>query len=260
MPPATQAQPPTPSPQEPGLPAASTAPRHKRLEPYLTLTSVFDTNIDHAQDGVDSMGGVLGAGVYYRNNPADPTFQVNAEVAGHSYTNSTRWDRFSQKLNAAYDHDLPGRWSFDTTGEISWKGSSEDREISDQYAVIPRIAYRLSSQARLRVYGALRARRYEDDRDRNAFNRYVGLEFAERAAADRRWEVDLRYEVNETEGPRQHYVRWTFGTAYSFVVAQTNRVELEVRYRMQRYPFRLVDVDDTDVQRRVRRTRAPRSD
>jgi len=239
------------SPQ-PTLVAPPTASA-KRLQPYVSVTSVFDTNIDHDKRDVDAIGGVLGAGIYYRNNAADPDFEVNAEVAGHSYSNSSRWDRLSQKVNASYERDLPGRWSFDTTGEISLKGSSEDRELSDQYVVIPRIAYRLSSQTRARVYGALRARRYDDDPGRNAFNRYVGVEFIERVATNRRWEVDLRYEVNDTDNARQHYQRWTFGTAYTFVVAGTDRVDVEVRYRMQRYPFRLVDVDDTDVQRRDQR-------
>ncbi len=245
-PPVTQGQPATP-------PATPPEPPKKRLEPHVSLTTVFDTNIDHNRRDVDSLGAVLGAGIFYRNDPVDPTIEVNAEVAGHSYTNSERWDRFSQKVNASWEHDLPGRWSFDTTGEISLEGSTEDREISDQYLIEPRIAYRISSQTRARVYGALRARRYDEDPDRNAFNRYVGVEFMERAAGNRRWEADLRYEVNETESPRQHYVRWTFGTGYSFRMGEGDRVELEVRYRMQRYPIRLVEVDDIDVQRRDHR-------
>jgi hypothetical protein len=254
-PPATQGRTSTSTPlgQESEPPRRPIGPARKRLEPYLSLTSVFDTNIDHDTRDVDSAGGVLGAGIVYRNSPVDPTVEINAEVAGHSYTNSSRWDRFSQKLNASWEYDLPGRWRFDTTGEISLKGSTEDRELSDQYVIIPRVAYRITSQTRVRVYGALRARRYDDDRDRNAFNRYVGVEFTERAAPDRRWEADLRYEVNETESPRQHYVRWTFGTEYSFLVADADRVNVEARYRMQRYPFRLVEVDDTDVQRRDHR-------
>ena len=112
----------------------------------------------------------------------------------------------------------------------------------------PGIPLRIAPFAR-----ALQARRYDEDPGRNAFNRYVGVEFIERVATNRLWEVDLRYEVNETESPRQHYVRWTFGTGYSFVVARADRAEVEVRYRMQRYPFRLVDVDDLDVQRRDHR-------
>jgi hypothetical protein len=243
----------TPLEQQPELPRPPIGPARKRLEPYLSLTSVSDTNIDHNTLGVNSAGGVLGVGVVYRNNPLDPTVEVNAEVAGHSYTNTSRWDRFSQKLDASWEHDLPGRWRFDTGGEISLKGSSEDRELSDQYVIIPRIAYRITSQTRVRMYGALRARRYDEDRDRNAFNRYIGVEFTERARPDRRWEVDLRYEVNETESSRQHYVRWTFGTGYSFLVADADRVDVEARYRMQRYPFRLVEVDDVDVERRDHR-------
>ncbi len=253
LPPPVPIQPP-PAPAKPGPPPAPEATRAaKRWEPYVAFASAFDTNIDHNKEDVDSVGAALGIGVNYRNDPRDPVFELNAEVAGHSYTNTSRWDRFSQKLNASYEIDLPGRWGFDTTGEISLKGSSEDREISNQYVVIPRLAYRITSQTRVRVYAAARARRYEEDPGRNAFNRYVGVEFTERAAPNRRWDVDLRYEVNATEASRQHYVRWTFGTGYEFVLPGSNRLEIEAKYRMQRYPYRLVDVDDTPTQRRDHR-------
>lgn len=249
---ALRAQSPTPPPrpEQPSPPSASAV---RRWQPYVAFTSAFDTNIDHNKEDVDSLGGALGIGVNYRNDPRDPVFELNAEVAGHSYTNTSRWDRFGQKLTASYDLDLPGRWSFDTSGEISLKGSSEDREISNQYVVIPRIAYRLTSQTRVRVYAAARARRYDESADRNAFNRYAGIEFTERAASNRRWDVGLRYEVNATEGRRQHYVRWTFGTGYEFAVPGDHHLEIEAKYRMQRYPYRFVDVDDTPQQRRDHR-------
>lgn len=243
----------SPLPQAPHPPATPAEPQKKRVEPYVSVTSVLDTNIDHDKRDANAIGGIIGAGIRYLNNPVDPTFELNGEIAGHSYSNSSRWDRFSQKLLAAWEHDLPGRWSFDATGEVSLKGSTEDREISNQYVVSPRLAFRISPQTRVRVYSALRARRYADDPDRNAFNRYVGVEFTERASADRRWDADVRYEVNGTESPRQYYVRWTFGTTYSFLLSDADRVEVEMRVRMQRYPFRLVDVDDTDVQRRDHR-------
>ena len=250
-PPVPPAQPPGQSPREPQPPSLPTDAR-KRFEPYVAISSGFDSNVEHDTDDTDSVGGVLAGGFIFWNNPVDPTFELNAEVAGHQWSNSNQWDRLSQKVTASYEHDLPGRWSFDTTGELSFKGSSEDREISDQYVVIPRVAYRLSSQDRIRAYAGLRARRYDDDPGRNAFNRYVGVEFTERATPGRRIELDLRYEVNETENPRNHYNRWTFGVGYELPVG-TERIEAEVRYRMQYYPFREVEVDDEDVNRRDHR-------
>lgn len=251
--PPVQTPPRLPAPTQPEPPKPSSQPAPKRFQPYVSVTSVFDTNIDHNDDDVDSLGGLLGVGLRYRNNNEDRALEITGEAAGHSYTNTSRWDRFSQKLMANYDHDLPGRWSVDTTGEISLKGSSEDRELSDQYLIEPRLAYRISSQTRVRVYAAVRARRYDDNLDRNAFNRYVGVEFTERPAENRRWDVGLRYEVNETRGPRNHYVRWTLGTGYSFVVPHDNRLDVEVRYRTQRYPFRFIEVEEDDVPRRDHR-------
>ena len=251
-PPVPTTQPPGQSPREPIPPATASERAGKRFEPYVALASGFDTNLDHDGAGTDSVGGILAGGFFFRNNPSDPTFQLNGEVAAHQWMHSSRWDRFSQKVTASFDRDLPGRWSFDTTGELSRKGSSEDREISDQYVVIPRVAYRLTSQNRLRAYVGLRARRYDEDPDRNAFNRYVGIEFTERAAPDRRMELDVRYEVNEAQSQRQHYNRWTFGIGYALPVG-ADRIEAEVRYRMQHYPFREVEVDDQDVNRRDHR-------
>src|SRR5207247_7304395 len=139
-------------------------------------------------------------------------------------------------------------------GEGSIKGSTEDRELSNQLALAPQLEFRFTSALRLRAFGAWRVRRYEDTPDRNAVNRYGGLELVGRPRSGARWDAGGRYELNAAESDRQRYLRWTWFGALTRPVTAHDRLELEMRYRRQRYPYRLVDVSHgPDVPRRDRR-------
>jgi len=227
-------------------PAASSRP----LSVFVTATSGADTNIDHDINNLFAYGLALGTGARYQNQPVDPSLQVDYQIAVHRYARSDRWDRLSQQLRAVFERELEGPWEIHAIGEISLKGTSEDRELSDQYVITPRLQYRIDQWRRLRPYATLRLRRYDDDIGRNATNRYVGIEFTQRSGLGDQWDLDLRLERNAARDPRQTYVRWTFSTDYMTPVTPRDRLELEVKLRQQRYTYRLVEVDDRDVPRR----------
>ncbi|MBK5296441.1 MAG: hypothetical protein JJE40_04720 [Vicinamibacteria bacterium] len=228
-------------PVRPAPPASSAAQPPSRFTPFTLASTAFDTNINHNQEDLDAYGMTLGAGVLFRNDPRKPTLELQYQAGFHRYANTNQWDRLSHFARAAWERRLSRRVAFEAVGEGSIKGSTEDRELSNQLSLSPRIEYRITSAWRVRAFGAWRLKRYPDGADRNATNRYGGLELARRGPGIR-WSTGGRYEVNAAESSRQRYLRWTWFGDLSTPIGRWNRLEVEMRYRRQRYPFRLVDV------------------
>lgn len=223
-------------------------PAARPLTIFTTASNVFDTNVnDDEDDGIRSIGVVLGSGAQFRDDPIDPTVDVTYEIGLHRYTQSDRWDRLSHQVRAAIDNDLSGPWSLETVGEITLKGTSDDRELSDQFVINPRLNYRFGGRHRLRTYAVLRLRRYDEDTDRNATNRYVGAEVALRAARGDRWRFGGRLEGNDAVGPRNDYARYTYYAEYTAPVSPRDQIEAEIRTRRQHYSARTVLLDGERV-------------
>lgn len=230
------------------------APTGSRLVPFAVATTAFDSNINHARDDIDAYGAAVGGGLIFRNNPAKPHLEVQYEAGLHRYANTDRWNRLSQRVRAQWSARLSKRFELETVGEASLKGSTEDRELSNQFVVSPRLEFRLTPAFRVRGYGAARLKRYDDDAARNAFNRYGGAELAGRFRGGTRWSAGGRYEWNGAESRRQQYARWTCYADYERPVGPNDRLEFETRFRVSHYPYRLVEVEDGDEElRRDRR-------
>ena len=119
---------------------------------------------------------MLASGVRFAGD--DLTFSY--EAAGHSYTNTNRWNRVSHMIAASFETDLFGDWELETTGSAGFKGSSEDRDIVDQdFEISPMMSYEFTRQRRLRLCTVHRLKRYNDAPLTNAFKNYVGAEFRE---------------------------------------------------------------------------------
>jgi hypothetical protein len=225
--------------------------RATRIIPFTSFTTAFDSNVNRDTDDLDSLGAVAGLGVTFKDNPLRPTFEVQYEAGFHQYSNTNRWDRVSHQLRAAWERRLTRRFYFEQVGEVTIKGSTEDHELSNQGTLSPRLEYRFVRWLRLRAIGAWRVKRYDDTPDRNAFNRYAGLELIGRHASGLRWTVGARAELNATVSPRQRYERRTWYIEFSTPLTKRDRIELASTYRRQRYPYRLVDVaHGPDVLRR----------
>lgn len=225
--------------------------RPSRVIPFTSVTTAFDSNVNRDTDDLDSLGAVAGLGVIFKNNPLRPTLEVKYEAGFHQYSNTNRWDRVSHHLRTAWDRRLTRRLYFEQVGEVAIKGSTEDHELSNQGMLSPRLEYRFVRWLRLRAEGAWRVKRYDDTPDRNAFNRYGGLELAGRHASGLRWTIGARAELNATVSQRQRYERRTWYIEFATPLTKRDRIEFGVAHRHQRYPYRFVDVPQgPDVLRR----------
>lgn len=225
---------------------------------YLTLSGIFDSNINHDEDDINDYGAVAGAGVYFRNRSERPNFEFNYEIGRHEYKNTDRWDRTSHNIRVRSENRLREKWVSDTEGEISIKGSTEDRELADRYSISQFFQYRLTRENRFNFGGAYRIKRYSDDPRRNAANPYLEGGYERRFTGNRKLEFSYRYEENRArDESRYSYIRWTYGAEFETPLFKGGRLQVEARYRPQKYA-RIIEIElpngkDIEVTRRDRR-------
>jgi hypothetical protein len=231
----------------------SSVPR--RIWFTMSVSSVFDSNIEDDETGLNSFGLVPSVGVHFQDNPEKPSFEADYEVALHRYTNSSKYDRVSHNLTASYRRQLTRRLQSRTTGEISLKGSSEDRDVNNQYVLEQQLQYRFNPAHRLRLFGAYRVKRYPlEDVGKNAVDPYFGARFDQKLRGGRGWEILYRYDKNRSQDPKDRYVRWTYGAQFKTPVFGERRdmLTLDLRYAPRLYA-RQIKVDDVRVPRRDQR-------
>ena len=225
----------------------------RRLWFTATLATVFDTNIDHDPQGVSSFGLVPSLGVHFQNSVEKPSFEIEYEIAAHNYTNSDEWDRVSHNLAMSYRKHLFGGWSTRTEGELTLKGSSEDRELNNQYILSQQLEYRLNANSRLQLVAAYRVKRDPHDSGSNAIDPYAGVRFIQKLAGERRWVLSYRYDKNRSWDLKNRYVRWAYETEFSTpIVNHRNRLSFDLTYKPRLYG-RTVKVDGERVPRRDER-------
>lgn len=241
---------------QPGVPAevhkslAETETWRRRLWFSATLATSFDTNIDHDPQGVRSFGLVPSLAVHFQNSVEKPSFEIEYEIGAHSYTNSKEWDRVSQNLVISYRKQLFGGWSTRTESEITLKGSSEDRELNNQYVLRQQLEYRINENSRLQLVGAYRVKRDPIDSGNNAIDPYAGVRFIQRLAGDKRWALSYRYDKNRSLDPKNRYIRWAYEAEFIMpIVDRRNRLSFDLTYKPRLYG-RTVRVEGERVPRR----------
>ncbi len=217
-----------------------TAERWSRFSVTTFARSIYDSNIRHDKNNLAAYGLIGGGATRYQSRRMRAPLTATYTVAKHSYSEGAEWNRVSQDLNVVATRRLTPHLTFETIGEIALKGSSEDRDIGDQYIFLPRLSYRVSPSQRLRGYGAYRIKRYDLAPDRNAYNRYGGLEFRQDVGNAGQWELGYRYETNSARSERQSYVRRTYATQYAASLRGENQIVGVMKYRAQRYDKRPV--------------------
>jgi len=218
----------------------------------MSLASVFDTNITHDEQEVSAFGLVPSLGFHYRNNPERPSLEVDYEVGLHRYTNTDEFNRVSHNFSTVYRKQLAKRLYSKTTTEISLKGSSEDRDVNNNYVLEQQLQYRFTSNTRLAGFAAYRMKRYPLlDADSNAIDSYAGAKIEQRFRGDRRLELTYRYDHNRAWDPRNNYFRRTYSLEFETPLSLKRRDALsaEFRYSPRTYQTRLTKVNGVRVPR-----------
>ncbi len=225
----------------------------KNVSLELMVTGVYDTNIDHNDEPVASYGTVPATRIRLRDRVRNPIVTASYTIGRHSYSNTDRWDRVSHLATLDLEPELTDWLRPETSAEVSIRGSSEDRDISNQYRVDQAIEFRFTRSHRLAIYGGLLWKKFPDDPENDAFKPRVGITFQRRASGGRRWELDLRREWNEEESVSGEYDRWKVESSYRIPVSKLTDAKIEVEYRRKIYRERFVEIEDEDTLRRDHR-------
>jgi hypothetical protein len=216
-------------------------------------SSVFDSNIDHDIPARRDYGIVFMGAAGWQNRASRPTFALRYEAALHRYMDSPRWNRMSHRAEASFEKRLAKRWTTDTRAEVSLKGSSEDRELSNQYTILEQLDFRIVRGLELRLFGLARLKRYPaPDEDRDATNAYAGTALRARLRGSR-LELSSRYEGNAAREARRDYKRWVHAAELMAPLGRRDVVDLEVKLYDQLYPFREVDDGPAEGESRLDR-------
>jgi hypothetical protein len=214
----------------------------------LSLTNGFDGNIGHDVEPVRSYGVAPGATLLFENE----TFAWSYEVALNSYTRTDEWDRISHGLHAVSTRRA-GRFRFETSGDATWKGSSEDRELANEFGASERVVFKLTSSTRLVASGVYRYKQYPDEPTTSGPSPYFTAKF-DRRFGDSRLTAGYKYQVRLSQDPRDRYRRQAYTADFSTPVdVDGDELAFEVEYRPQTYYQRSIKVGDHRELRRDRR-------
>lgn len=203
------------------------------------LFFTLDSNIERDDRPTSSFGSSLFAGLTYKNPIPKPTLTLDYELARHEFSHSSTWDRVSQQLAVEYSKKASDLWEPFVQAEISLKGSSEDREIFDQYLIKPGVTYEIDGATRLVLEQAFRRRIY-DDNAQTAANSYTELTLRRRIAKGRRLDLSARREQNNANDSRYDFDRTSYAVEYQQDLSKASRLTLEARVKLKDYTSRTI--------------------
>ena len=202
--------------------------------------SVYDSNIDHEAEPRADYGLVLMGAAGWQNRLSKPSLIFRYEAALHRYHASPKWDRLSHQLEAGFEKRVSKRWTSDTRAEVSLKGSSEDRELSNQYGILQQVDFRVARGLELRAFGLARLKRFPaPDEGRDSTNAYGGLALRGRLGGAR-LELASRYETNAARDEVRDYDRWVHAVELATPLGRGNALDVGVKLYDQLYPYREV--------------------
>lgn len=209
----------------------------------VSLGNLFDGNINHELRPVRSFG-MVPAGELVFESSSEPALVWGYEIASNSFTGTDRWDRISHSMYSVWSYRIGSRLRLESGGSASWKGSSEDRELANEFGVSQRLAYRVLQATRLVVSGGCRYKQYPDDPETSGPSPYVTAKLDQRFGSNQRISIGYKYQRRLSHAQRDRYRRSAYTVAYSTpVFTPTERLSLEIEYRPQQYE-RLIKVAD----------------
>jgi hypothetical protein len=201
----------------------------------VSLSNLFDGNINHELDPIRSYGIVPAADLVFESS-SDPAFVFGYEIASNRFTGTDEWDRVSHSMYSVWSYRLGSRLRMETEGGASFKGSSEDRELANEFGVSQRLAYRLRKSTRILVVGAYRYKQYSDDPGTSGPSPYIATKFDQKFTDGRRLTIGYKYQRRLSITTRDRYRRSAYTVDYSMpVFTAAERLSFEVEYRPQRY-------------------------
>lgn len=220
-----------------------TAPRLFTVD--LTVSGVYDTNIDHDQDELESVGVLGGLRVGLRSSGRHPILRLEYRGDIQRFDGTDRWNRQTHGATGTLQGWF-GPVTLASRGGVKFNAATEDREIGNRYSVSPRVEVE-GGPLSLGLYGVYWTKRFEEDVEANEEIRGAGAELGWKVPDAGRWEIGYRYEEADSEAARRRFVRQRYSAEYRARLGARDVIELEVERRDRRFLDRTVRVDDLEV-------------
>ena len=219
------------------------------LRYHLNTGMLFETNLEREETPTGAYGGVVGLGIGFRNRARRPSLEFGYEIAGHRYSVPARWNRLSHAGTGAVTVYPTRRLAMRLEAEATIKGSSEDRDLGNQYRLRQTIEWRILRDTEIEIGAVARLRRYSDNLDRNATNTYAEVKLTQRIIQGLDLAASGRLESNDASGTRYQYDRVTYQIGLE-ATGGFGEFDIEGGYKIQDYRTRLVDGGAADRSRR----------
>jgi hypothetical protein len=222
-------------------------PRPVVIRPYIDLgvTSVHDTNLERRFGGPSAFGMEAGTLAGVRAAASSLSASLDYRLGVHRFETGGRWNWVSHTTRAVLAARA-GALTISATGEYLVGTPSEDREIGNQYGILPRLELRLDSRNRLRLQLGYRMRRFGDLGGDRAHNRLAGVDYRIGASGSANLELGSRFETNDTQNPRTDFRRWTHRLRFSSPVGRDGEIAFQVRHYSRLYPERFLRMEAVD--------------
>lgn len=228
--------------------AEATLPTKPALSFSAGVSVVWDSNIDRNQAEVSDWGTIPMFGVQWVKTSGIQKFGLSYEGANHDYHDSPQWNRYSQQVNGLWEVNWSKRWRSQTLINLTFKGSSEDRALSNRYSLVERLDYDITNKLNGRVYGAWQVRANNVEPGRDGDDPYVGITLAQKLSKYHEIDFDVRYEDYRADALRNKYQKTSYSVQYKGKLSDANDLAIELKYRDQYYE-RLIDVGNQLVRR-----------
>lgn len=219
------------------------------LRYHLNTGMLLETNLEREETPSGAYGGVVGLGIGFRNRARRPSLEFGYEIAGHRYSVPARWNRLSHAGTGAITVHATKRLALRLEAEATIKGSSEDRDLGNQYRLRQAIEWRILGNTEIEIGAVARLRRYTDNLDRNATNTYAEAKLAQRIVRGLDLAASGRLESNDASGARYRYDRVSYQIGLE-ATGGFGELEIEGGYKIQDYRTRLIDTGPADGSRR----------
>ena len=240
-------------------PAGSAAPAspppftRPDLTLYTGVSTVYESNLIHAPDPLESYGVLLGLGGAYhgRWEASHTALEVQYDGIFRRYSGTDIWNVPGHQADVSVTQRVARRWAVGGGAGIQLNGSAEDRVLRNEYTAQADLEFRPRSLGRFEVYVEYMLKRYPDALiSHNAVDPRVGIKYRRVFGASGTWGIGGRYDYNQADTSRHTYQGWTATTDFGFPVGSAGRISTYFRYNIRAYPSRLITVGTVGVLRR----------
>ena len=228
--------------------AQETLPPKPALSFSAGVSLVWDSNIDRNQAEISDWGTIPVFGIQWVKTSGVHKFGLGYEGASHNYDDSPQWNRYSQQVNGLWEVNWSRRWRSQTLVELTFKGSSDDRALSNRYSLVERLDYDITERLNGRIYAAWQLRANNVDPGRDGDDPYAGITLTQKLGKDHEIDFDVRFQDYRAEALRNRYKKTSYSVQYKGKLGEANALAIELKYRDQYYE-RLIDIGGELVRR-----------